>query len=93
MSIGFKDYKKEKDIFFKISFGGDPPIHGYYGDKTIDLLDVKNSHLVIYINGSKQSFELAPGCKKQEEKISKINRMMNASRKATIFKIFFSSQL
>ena len=71
--------------YVQLAMEGTPPmINRSYGDGTVELMDVKISHYdVVDGNGEIKTVELAPGCRRNEEKIAELNRKMDASRRAT----------
>ena len=75
----------KKRYYVQLAMEGTPPmINRCYGDGTVELMDVKISHYdVVDGNGEIKTVELAPGCRRNEEKIAELNRKMDASRRAT----------
>lgn len=74
----------KKRYYVQLCMEGTPPNRREYGDKKIEILDVKISHAELKKEGEKpQIIELAPGCKNPEEKMAELDRKMDASRRAT----------
>lgn len=72
----------KKRYYIQLCLEGNPPLHRNYGNKKIEILDVKISHAELRKQGEKpQVIELAPGCKNPEERIAAIDRKLEASRR------------
>lgn len=74
----------KKRYYVQLVMEGVPPMgkRNYATGTAVELVDVKISHYDIQTDKGVEEVELAPNCKKNEDKLAHINRKMDSSRRA-----------